>query len=46
MVMEGLLWLGKEVGEENLVVLAAGNWVESLDRGEEITVCQSCVCIS
>lgn len=36
----GSLGLGKEVGEENLVVLAARDWVKSLDRSEEITVGQ------
>jgi len=34
---EGLLGLGEEVGEENLVVLASRDWVESLDGGKEIT---------
>ena len=34
---KSLLGLGEEVGEEDLVVLAARDWVESLDGGEEIT---------
>ena len=37
----GLLGLGKEVGEEDLVMLAARDGVEGLDRGEEITAGQS-----
>ncbi len=31
------LGLGEEVGEEDLVVLAAGNRVEGLRGGEEVT---------
>jgi hypothetical protein len=39
-VEESLLGLGKEVGEEDLVVLSARDGVEGLDRSEEITECQ------
>jgi len=31
------LRLSEEVGEQNLVVLAAGDGVERLSRGEEVT---------
>jgi hypothetical protein len=32
-----VLWLSEKVGKENFVVLAAGDRVEGLGRGEEIT---------